>query len=228
MSGPGRRTRPRLSTGSCPAARVRCSTWGAGTGQLTRSLVVRGLEVTAVEPSEGMRAGFAQAVPGVRILAGTAEDIPLPDASVDLVLCAQAWHWVDTATGVPEVARVLRPGGGLGLLWNVRDEREGWVAELGALLATKTDQDMRSEEPRVGPPFGPVRRHDVAWRHALTPGDLLDLVASRSYVILLPEGERATLLTAVSHLVRTHPSLAGRSMLELPYVTRCSATVLAA
>ena len=107
---------------------------GAGTGKLTRQLVARGLDVVAVEPLDGMRAELARAVPGARVLAGSAERIPLADGAVDAVLAAQAWHWVDPARAVPEVARVLAPGGTLGLVWNERDERESWVAELGRII----------------------------------------------------------------------------------------------
>ena len=125
---------------------------GAGTGKLTRLLHDRGLDVLAVEPSPGMRARLAAALPDVRLLDGTAEAIPLPDASVDAVLVAQAWHWVDPARAVPEVARVLVPGGRLGLVWNIRDEREDWVRQLGQTM--HTDEDLRAPVPTVGPPFG--------------------------------------------------------------------------
>ncbi len=202
---------------------------GAGTGKLTRQLRGRGLEVTAAEPSEGMREQLRQAVPGAAALAGTAERIPLPDNSVDAVLVAQAWHWVDPAAAVPEVARVLVPGGCLGLLWNVRDEREDWVARLGAILRSRRESpdssdpsSVVSEAPAVGPPFGPVERRDVEWVHRFSPHLLTDMVGSRSYVITLPDADREALLGEVRELVRTHPALAGADEIALPYVTRCS------
>ncbi len=202
---------------------------GAGTGKLTRQLLDRGLEVTAVEPSEGMRAQLRQAVPGIAVMAGTAERIPLPGQSADAVLVAQAWHWVDPAAAVPEVARVLVPGGWLGLLWNVRDEREDWVARLGAILRSRREgpdssdpSSVVSEAPPVGPPFGPVERCDVEWVHRFSPDLLTDMVASRSYVITLPPAGREALLGEVRELVRTHPALAGADEITLPYVTRCS------
>jgi SAM-dependent methyltransferase len=202
---------------------------GAGTGKLTRQLRDRGLEVTAVEPSEGMREQLRQAVPGVAVMAGTAERIPLPGQSADAVLVAQAWHWVDPSAAVPEVARVLVPGGCLGLLWNVRDEREDWVARLGAILRGRREgpdssdpSSVVSEAPTVGPPFGPVERRDVEWVHRFSPDLLTDTVASRSYVITLPDADREALLGEVRELVRTHPALAGADEIALPYVTRCS------
>ena len=140
----------------------------------------RGLEVTAVEPSADMRDQLRRAVPGAAVLAGTAEQIPLAGRSVDAVLVAQAWHWVDLRQAVPEVARVLRPGGRLGLLWNIRDEREDWVARLGTIMRSAeghhASSDTMSGAPQVGPPFGPVERFDVEWVHHLAPDALLDSI----------------------------------------------------
>jgi SAM-dependent methyltransferase len=199
---------------------------GAGTGKLTRLLRGRGLDVVAVEPSGGMREQLTRSVPGAEVRAGMAEDIPLDDGSVDAVLVAQAWHWVDPRRATGEVARVLVPGGQLGLLWNVRDEREDWVAQFGRIIHGDHSQDMASAAPPVGPPFGPVERLDVAWRSHLSPDTVIDLAASRSYVITMPADERAAVLAAVRHLLDTHPALAGVADVVLPYVTRCSRAFL--
>jgi SAM-dependent methyltransferase len=205
---------------------------GAGTGKLTRQLLGRGLAVSAVEPSPGMREQLRQTAHGAAVLAGTAEQIPLADRSVDAVLVAQAWHWVDPPRAVPEVARVLRPGGRLGLLWNIRDEREDWVARLGAIMrsaeGTHSGSNTVSDTPPVGPPFGPVERLDMEWVHHLPPGALVDMVASRSYIITMPASARDALLDVVRHLIRTHPALAGAEEIMLPYVTRCSRAQLPA
>jgi SAM-dependent methyltransferase len=194
---------------------------GAGTGKLTRQLCDRGLHVVAVEPSTGMREQLALAVPEAQLIAGTAEHIPLDDRSVDAVLVAQAWHWIDAELALPEVARVLVPGGWLGLLWNIRDDSHDWVAELSRIMHRHGDDDNDDPHPLVGPPFGPLERHDVAWGYRLAPEALLDMVSSRSYVITLPPDERTAVLAEVRQLLARHPYLAGRQELELPYVTKC-------
>ncbi len=206
---------------------------GAGTGKLTRGLRDRGLDVVAVEPSAGMRDQLAAVLPGVTVMDGTAEEIPLPDHAVEAVLVAQAWHWVDPARAVPEVARVLAAGGQLGLVWNIRDEREDWVAELGRIMHGGGDPDRSSNSghvsaaPLVGPPFGPVERFDVEWRRPTTPADVIDLVASRSYLITMSPPDRSAVLSRVQHLLDTHPGLAGAAEITMPYVTRCSRAQLA-
>ncbi len=210
-----------------PPGAARVADVGAGTGKLTRQLAGRGLDVVAVEPLAGMREQLAAAVPGVPVHPGSAEDIPLPDGSVHAVLLAQAWHWVDPARAVPEVARVLAPGGWLGLVWNLRDERADWVAQLGRILADPGETDPASRHgitsirSITSPPFGPLQHRTVEWAHRLTRDQLLDMVSSRSYIITMPAGQRAAVLAAVGRLADTHPDLAGRAELELPYRTEC-------
>jgi SAM-dependent methyltransferase len=204
-----------------PAQANRVLDLGAGTGKLTRQLVDRGLDVVAVEPSEGMRAQFAGVLPQVPVLDGTAEAIPLPDHSVDTVLVAQAWHWVDVPRAVPEVARVLVPGGCLGLIWNTRDERVAWLAQLGELMDGGV-RHMDSANPVIGAPFGPIERHDVEWSNEVTPATLIDMVSSRSYIITSAPAEREARLDRVRDLLAHHPELAGRDSFALPYVTRCA------
>lgn len=196
---------------------------GAGTGKLTRSLTERGLPVTAVDPSDGMLTELRRILPAVPAHRGSAEDIPLPDGSVDVVLVAQAWHWVDPARAAPEIARVLSPGGRLGLLWNVRDEHNAdWVHRLGEII----DGAEQGRSTAVGPPFGPVETAEFRWTDTVSPDGLIDLVASRSQVILLPPDQRAALLAQVRQLAATHPALVGRTGFDLPYVTECARTDL--
>jgi SAM-dependent methyltransferase len=199
---------------------------GAGTGKFTQLLVDARLDVVAVEPSPQMRDQLAAAVPRAAVYDGSAERIPLPDASVDAVVVAQAWHWVDPHLAVPEVARVLRPGGTLSLIWNVRDHTEPWVALLDTILHQHTRQELDTE-PTLGEPFDQLERTEIRWRHSLGRGELLDMVASRSYVIVLPERQRRDLLGSVDELLDTHPDLKGQERLSLPYVTRCTRARLA-
>jgi SAM-dependent methyltransferase len=205
-----------------PSGARRVLDLGAGTGKLTRHLVARGLDVIAVEPSEGMRAQLSRGLPDVPVFAGSAEAIPLDDASVDLVVCGQAWHWFDPARAVPEVARVLKPGGQLGLVWNIRDRRDAWMDAFSGLEPEHDNSEDDSENPRVGAPFGPVERFDLPWRQSTTADALIDLLASRSYVIVLPQDERAALMARVRRFLETDPSTAGKAEISVPYVTRCS------
>ncbi|MER7769579.1 methyltransferase domain-containing protein [Kitasatospora sp. NPDC096140] len=218
----GRPGYPQALIGSAvPREARRVLDLGAGTGKATRLLVEAGLDVVAVEPDAGMRAQLAAAVPKAAVRAGSAERIPLPDGSVDAVVVAQAWHWFDPAAAVPEIARVLAPGGTLALVWNVRDESEPWAAELGALMHRPARQRIDTR-PVLPAPFGPPERLEIGWEHETTPAGIVEMVASRSYVIALPEAERARLLADVGHLLATHPDLAGRDVIRLPYLTRCT------
>ncbi|MER7755314.1 methyltransferase domain-containing protein [Kitasatospora sp. NPDC097643] len=218
----GRPGYPQALIGSAvPREARRVLDLGAGTGKLTRLLVEAGLEVVAVEPDGAMRAQLAAAVPKAAVREGWAERIPLPDGSVDAVVVAQAWHWFDPAVAVPEIARVLAPGGTLALVWNVRDESEPWAAELGALMHRSARQEIDTR-PVLPAPFGEAERLEIRWEHATTRAGIVDLVASRSYVIALPEAERARLLADVEELLATHPDLAGRDGIAMPYLTRCT------
>lgn len=190
---------------------------GAGTGKLTVRLVERGLDVIAVDPIPEMLEVLSSSLPDTPALLGTAEEIPLPDDSVDCVLVAQAWHWFDPQRAAKEIARVLRPGGRLGLVWNTRDERLGWVKDLGAIIGH--EHDPLNDEVNLTAPFGDVERQHVEWTSYLTPQALIDLVASRSYCITSPAEVRTRTLDRVRELLATHPALANSSGLALPYVT---------
>ncbi|WP_426520260.1 class I SAM-dependent methyltransferase [Diaminobutyricibacter sp. McL0618] len=210
-----------------PADAKRVLDLGAGTGKLTRLLVDRGLDIVAVDPSAQMLGVLERSLHGIPTHLGSGEDIPLGEASVDAVVSGQAWHWVDAALAVPEVARVLRPGGTLGLVWNSRDESVDWVAEFGRLIGGDVVYAPANTPPRVGPPFGPLEKFDVRWSQQLTIDGLLDLVRSRSYFITKQPDEQVAVLESVRRLVAEHPSLAGRDTIEMPYITECYRTQLA-
>ena len=196
---------------------------GAGTGKLTRSLVARGHRVTAVEPLEEMLARLRVAVPGAVAVRGSAEGIPLPGGSADVVTSAQAFHWFDRDAALPEIARVLRRGGRLALVWNTRDDSQKWVAEL-------TDTVIGRSEFRAGGVtavtesidesglYGPVERASFDHVQLLGRSDLVELVRSRSQCAILPEDERRPVLERVGALFDAH---ARDGVLTMPYVTEC-------
>lgn len=192
---------------------------GAGTGKLTRGLVALGHRVVAVEPLGEMRGELEKAVPGARVFEGSAETIPLPDGSAEAVTCAQAFHWFDHARSLPEIARVLRPGGRLALVWNSRDDRDPWMERLSAIIGNETVQDDDVEQPvRESGLFGPVERAQFSFAQELDRDGLLDLVLSRSYCAKLPSGDREPILEAVARL---YDETAGGDGVSLAYVTEC-------
>ncbi len=206
-----------------PSGSPRVVDLGAGTGKLTRLIAARGVQVTAVDPSSGMLEQLRRMLPGVPTLEGTAEQIPLDDHAVDVVLVGQAWHWVDADRASTEAARVLRPGGRLGLIWNHRDERIDWVRELTEIVSAGADHaGYDPSNPRFGSEFGQVEYLVTEWSSPMTPAGLLELVASRSYFIVASETEQAAMKSAIVELLERHPQLAGRAHFELPYVTYAS------
>lgn len=194
---------------------------GAGTGKLTRELVARGLETIAVDPSPKMLAQLTSISPQVRALEGTGESIPLPDASVDAVIAAQAWHWMDPDAAALEVARVLTPGGRLGLVWNVRDDREPWIARLGEIINDGPSAELLEHPPRVGAPFGQLESTVIDWSMQLSRQQLHELVASRSFFITQPEAEQRWVLGTIDRLLDTEPATSGLEQLTVPYRTLC-------
>ena len=173
----------------------------AGTGKLTERLLEAGVEVVAVEPLDEMRALVPAAA---RAMPGTAEQIPLPDASVDAVVVGQAFHWFDPSRALAEIARVLRPGGALGLFWNLDDDRVPWVAELDDLTRTEARRSLLMSGEH--PPYD--GRSDLTTpEHAIFDyaedfdrDRLAAMVASQSRTILLAPQERADVLDRVRAL----------------------------
>jgi SAM-dependent methyltransferase len=193
---------------------------GAGTGKFTASLIAHGLAVTAVEPDPVMRARLAANHPAVVALAGTAEALPLDDASADLVTFAQSWHWVDVPAASAEVARVLRPGGALALVWNIRDPEVQWVERLGEVMGSSKAEQYNSHEPIVAAPLVIEDYAEFRWQNPMTREELVAMVTSRSYVITMAASDRAELLVRLAELLDTHPDLAGRIEYRMPYRTR--------
>lgn len=192
---------------------------GAGTGKLTRSLVALGHRVTAVEPLDEMLAQLRAAVPGAAAVVGSAESIPLPDASADVVACAQAFHWFDHGPALDEIARVLRPEGSLALVWNTRDDSEPWVARLSETIGSESRVLWQLD--RIVPEnmlFGPLEHATFAFCQVLDRDGLRDLVVSRSVCAVRSPEERGPVLAAVDALFDEHSE--GGSI-ELSYLTEC-------
>lgn len=197
----------------------------AGTGKLTRALAGTGATLVAVEPVAEMRAALARACPDVRVLAGTAEAIPLPAGSVDAVVVGSAFHWFRGGEALAEIHRVLREGGRLGLAWNARDESVPWVAELTAIM-----EPHRGTAPRYASGawreafagtrrFSPLAAASFAHAQLLEPEAVVARVASVSFVAALGDEERATVLARVRDLLAGDPATRGRERVELPYRT---------
>jgi len=205
---------------------LRAADVGAGTGKLTRTIVEAGAEVVAIDPDSEMLASLRENVHGVPTFMGTAERMPLPDASVDAVLLGQAWHWVDVPAASAEVARVLRAGGVLGLVWNIRDESDPWVARLTAAMhGSHAEELLAGDGPQVAAPFDGLVERRWSWTRSLTRTALLDMVASRSYIITATEAERGEILASVGDLFderrRTEGGTAADGeTISLPYLTR--------
>jgi ubiquinone/menaquinone biosynthesis C-methylase UbiE len=201
---------------------------GAGTGKLTAQLVAQGHDVHATDPDDAMLDILRERVPQARVSNTSAEEIPLGDRSVDVVVAAQAFHWFDHERALPEIARVLRPGGHLALVWNQRDERIPWVRKLGRIIGTQEQpidwQSDPSETLVTSNLFGFVEHHDFKSWQDVNRETILDLVRSRSNVAVLDDDARARKLAEVLAFYDDY----GRGMdgMQLPYVVSCHKAVV--
>jgi ubiquinone/menaquinone biosynthesis C-methylase UbiE len=206
-----------------PGAKV--ADLGAGTGKFTKLLSPMGLNLIAIEPVAGMIHKFREMHPALAIVQGSAEQIPLPDQSLDAVIAAQAFHWFQGEPALCEIHRVLKRDGTLGMIWNARDESIDWVARLTEII-----------DPHEG---GAPRYKSMLWRDAFTKTNLFgrlevkhfryiqsgppemirDRVASISFISALPANAKSEVLNQVTELLAKHPSTKGKSKIDLPYQT---------
>jgi len=200
---------------------------GAGTGILTGQLIGMGADVTAVEPDEAMRAEFRRRLPSARLVAGSAEDIPLPAGSVDAVLCGQAMHWFNLDAALPEIARVLTAGGVLAGLWNNDDDRVEWMAGLqtaaegamGAALRARRTQTAALQEGRFDRRlFTAVERAEFPNAQRCTIESLVALVGTHSRLLVMPAPERDRVLSQVADYLRDRPETSAGEFIA-PLVT---------
>ena len=200
----------------------------AGTGAVTRELVGRAARIIAVEPDERMRAVLTASCPDAEVLEGRGEDIPLPDASVDAVVISAAWHWLNPDQAVPEITRVLRPGGVLGVIWISRDVRVPWVAEFNQLARESREADRRPDGAAAGrrrrevsfPPGTPMsglEEHTVEYSLPMTKDELVGLLGTYSGVITLDPGRRADFARRVRAFLDRQPW----DSVDVPLICRC-------
>ena len=200
----------------------------AGTGKLTRLLVPTGANLIAAEPVAGMRATFRALLPDVPVVATTAEHLAFRDDSLDAVTIAQAFHWFDEDAAIAALARAVRVGGRVGLVWNARDRSVPWVNEVWAIMdrvekrAPWRDHDhWRESAFRDMPGFGPLHEGEFRHEQAVTPEAMVQRVASVSHVAVLPDAERHSVLDEVREVLRTDPLTRGPNELSVPYRVDC-------
>ncbi|MCC4249535.1 MULTISPECIES: class I SAM-dependent methyltransferase [Microbacterium] len=203
-----------------PGRALRVADVGAGTGKLTRAVVELGADVVAIDPDAEMLATLRESVRGVPTFAGTAESLLLPDSALDAVVMGQAWHWVDPDAGSREIARVLRSGGVLGLVWNIRDASVDWVRRLTAAMGgSHAEVLLATTGPRVAAPLADLEHRSWRWSRRITLAQLRDLVFSRSDVITASPEDRVRIDAEVDGVVASVPGLADGGSVDLPYVT---------
>jgi len=201
------------------SGRSRVLELGAGTGLLTERLVAAGHDVLATDPLPEMLAHLRRRLPDVPVAVGTAESIPAPSRSMDVVICAESFHWFDHERALSEISRVLRPGGVLALVWNFRDEGIPWVRKLGRIINPELDPPDLVDPLRNSEIFGFVESREFSFYQNLGRPELLDLVRSRSYVAAMPDPEREDVLARVGALYDDYGR--GPDGMQLRYLTRC-------
>lgn len=191
---------------------------GAGTGKYTAALAARGLKVVAVDPSADMLAQLQRNLPGVTTLVGTAEQTGIAGASMDVVTVAQAWHWTDPLRASTEAARILKPGGVLGLVWNQLDTGVPWVHRLTRIMhaGDVLKPDFR---PRIGPEFSVLEGHETRWQDPLGTLDVMELAKTRSYYLRANEATRTKVLANLDWYLHDHLGYSPGAPIGLPYLT---------
>ena len=199
---------------------------GAGTGKFTRMLAeATDAQLIGVEPVEAMREKFRCVLPLVELIDGSAESMPFNAASADAVVVAQAFHWFDGAKALAEIYRVLKPGGRLGLIWNVREIATAWDGEISRII-----EEQQSDAPRFKTKnwrdafdhsalFSPLQYAEFKYVHDCTPAEVVDRVGSISFISALPTDRHAEVLRDVRHLIATHPETAERDRINMAYRT---------
>ncbi len=205
-------------------AGTRVADIAAGTGKLTRLLAPLEPAIVAVEPVIGMRTTFAAMCPGVPMVAATAEQLPLAGAALDAITVAQGFHWFDGPAALTEFARVLRPGGRLGLVWNARDRSNDLVDQLWSIMdrvekrAPWRMHEKWSDSAFVEQSdFGDLHEGTFHHEQVLTPEQVLDRFRSVSHISVLPRDEQERVIDEIRNVLDTHPLSSGREHVPIPY-----------
>jgi len=201
---------------------------GAGTGKLTEALQGLGHEVIATDPSAAMARLVPSHASEAHLVLARAEELPVADASVDVVVSGQAFHWFNHDVALPEIARVLKPGGTLALVWNMRDERIPWVRRLSKIIESREDMvPIALDALNASEYFGEIETETFRIWQPLRRSDLHDLVLSRSTISVLSPEEQQRKLDAVDALYEEYGR--GPDGMLLPYLSECyRAPVIAA
>jgi SAM-dependent methyltransferase len=198
---------------------------GAGTGKFSSRLVAVGATVIAVEPVPAMLDELIRQYPEIEVRSGAAKAIPLEDASVDAVVCAQSFHWFATGEALKEVHRVLKPAGAFGLIWNLRDDSVPWVAALSRIMQPFEgdaprfhSQKWRDVFPADG--FSPLHEKRFANYHTGSPEKvIIDRILSVSFMAALPRREQERVIAQMREIIANSPELAGKAEVTFPYET---------
>lgn len=209
--------RARGSAASGQDGPLRAADIGAGTGKMSELLARAGLLVDAVEPSEAMRAQ-ASSIEGVTWHDGVAEQTGLPNDLYDIVVFAQSWHWVDSERAGLEAARMLRPGGALGIVWNQMDVSIPWVHRLTRIMRSG-DVHRPDKPPTPGGGFAPMTLTQVAWEDRMTPEQILTLGTTRSSYIRSSEAGRARMQENLRWYLYEHLGYAPGEQVTIPYTS---------
>jgi SAM-dependent methyltransferase len=196
---------------------------GSGTGKFLPRLMATGAKVIAVEPLAAMRSHLMALHPGVGVIAGRVRALPLADGSMDAVICAQCFHLFATAEALQEICRVLKPGGALGLTWNIRDATEPWVAGVVGIMAPYDDQNTPHYESAAWKAAFPARGfselREVRFTNPQTGSPeniIVDRVLSTHSIAKLPQDERDRIVARLRDLIAASPELAGKRTITFP------------
>ena len=209
--------RARGADASGQSGPLRAADIGAGTGKMSELLARSGLLVEAVEPSEAMRAQ-ASSIEGVTWHDGVAEQTGLPNDLYDIVVFAQSWHWVDSERAGLEAARMLRPGGALGIVWNQMDVSIPWVHRLTRIMRSG-DVHRPDKPPTPGGGFAPMTLTQVAWEDRMTPEQILTLGTTRSSYIRSSEAGRARMQVNLRWYLYEHLGYAPGEQVTIHYTS---------